>query len=294
MIHVKISGAVQKYELIMIWNIKNRDLIKGLQITYYDMPNNCAWNGGRVNRTINLEKRMVDTYNKLGHGVDLGFTNHVILDVGDDVGNQLLKMVTGENNPNKLHGVILCSETLRRYLRKTYPELKLTYSITGHPTTDQLNFEGYYKELEAKYDIIVPKYSHLPQVLELLEAGKLDGSKYEILINDNCNVTCQFYSEHFAQISHLNSAIKAPWEENRALSHQIEIKPKLKTGPITKEPNCVQDDIKVTKLQRFYDTGVRNFKISGRDLEDDEFTYRLPEHLREIQKIEQVCNSILV
>ena len=286
MINVKIGGAVQKYELILMWNLKHKDLLAGLQATYYDMPNNCAWNGGRVNRTIDMTERMVATYNKFKHGICLGFTNNVILDVGDETGNHLLRMITGENNPNKLHGVVLCSETLRRYLRKNYPELILTYSITGHPTTDQLNFEGYYKELEAKYDVIVPKYSHLPQVIELLEAGKLDGSKYEILVNDNCNVTCQFYSEHFAQISHLNSSIKHPWEEDKERSYQIEIKPKIKAGPIKKEANCVQDDIKVQELQRFYNMGVRHFKISGRDLEDIEFEYRLPEHLREIQQIE--------
>jgi hypothetical protein len=292
MINVKIGGAVQKYELILLWNLKNKSLIKDLQITYYDMPNNCVWNGGRVNRTIDLTDAMISTYNHYKFGICLGFTNNVILDVGDETGNKLLQMVTGDNNPHKLHGVVLQSETLRRYIRKNYPELLLTYSITGHPTSDQLNFEGYYKELEDKYDVIVPKYSHLPQVLSLLENGKLNGSKYEILINDNCNVTCQFYSEHFAQISYLNSTIKNPWEEQPVRSRQIEIKPKIKAGEIKKEANCVQDDIKLKTLQRFYDTGVRHFKISGRDLEDDEFEFRLPEHLNEVKKIE-IRNSIL-
>ena len=177
MINVKIGGGVSKYELLLLFNLRNRALLDGLQITYYDMPNNCAWNGGRINRTIELTDTMVNTYNKQGHGICLGFTNSVILDVGDEVGNQLLDMIS-KNNPHKLHGVVLMSETLRRHIRKHYPELKLTYSITGHPTTDQLNFEGYYKELEAKYDVIVPKYSHLNQVLSLLEAGLLDASKY--------------------------------------------------------------------------------------------------------------------
>jgi hypothetical protein len=252
------------------------------------MPNDCAWNGGRINRSIELTEKIISTYNNLKFGFCLGFTNNVILDVGDEIGNHLLNLVTGDNNPNKLHGVVLMSETLRRYIRKNFPELKLTYSITGHPTTDKLDFEGYYKELEAKYDIIVPKYSHLPKVLELLESGKLNGSKYEILINDNCNVTCQFYSEHFAQIAYLNSTIDDPWETERERSYQIEIKPKIKAGPIVKEANCVQDNIKQDQLQRFYNTGVRHFKISGRDLEDVEFEYRLPEHLKEIQKIKEI------
>jgi hypothetical protein len=284
MINVKVGGAVAKYELILMWNLKHKDLVKNLQFTYYDMPNDCVWNGGRVNRSITLEQKMVDTYNKFHHGICLGFTNNVILDVGDEVGNSMLRMVAN-NNPHKLHGVVLMSETLRRYLRKNYPELKLTYSITGHPTTDQLNFEGYYKELEDKYDVIVPKYSHLDQVLALLEADKLDGSKYEILINDNCNTTCQFYSEHFAQISYLNTTVESPWDKNHDLSNQIEIKPKIKAGTLKKEPNCIQGNLNVDNLQRFYNAGVRHFKISGRDLEDVDFEYQLPTHLAEIQKI---------
>jgi hypothetical protein len=284
MINVKIGGAVQKYKEILMFNLKNKDLIDGLQFTYYDMPNNCVWNGGRVNRTIELTQNIVDTLTRQNFGICLGFTNNVILDVGDETGNLLLDMVY-KNNPNKLHGVVLMSETLRRYLRKNFPDLKLTYSITGHPTTDQLNFEGYYKELEEKYDIIVPKYSHLPEVLDLLEDGKLDGSKYEILVNDNCNVTCQFYSEHFAQISHLNTTIKAPWEQDPARAFQIEVKPKTKPG-IVKTANCVQGDIKVHQLQRFYDTGVKHFKISGRDLEVDDFLRQLPIHIGEIKQIE--------
>jgi len=284
MITVKVGGAVQKYKNILMFNLKNKSLIEGLQMIYYDMPNDCVWNGGRVNRPIELTQNILDTFNQQQFGIDLGFTNQVIIDVGDEVGNNLLNLVYS-NNPNKLHGVILVSETLRRYLRKNFPDFKLTYSITGHPTTDQLNFEGYYKELEDKYDIIVPKYSHLDYILPLMAEGKLNGSKYEILINDNCNTTCQFYSEHFAQISHLNTVIRTPWEKEHDLSYQVEIKPKLKTGPIKKEPNCVQGNLEVNELQKFYDAGVRHFKISGRDLEDSDFEYQLPKHLTEIQAI---------
>lgn len=289
MIKVKIAGAVSKYKNILMFNLRNKELIKDLEITYYDMPNDCVWNGGRINRMVELTPTMVETFNKYNQGICLGFTNQVILDVGDKVGNSLLKMVA-DNNPNKLHGVVLMSETLRRYIRRTYKELKLTYSITGHPTTDQLNFEGYYKELEAKYDVIVPKYSHLIHILPLLEDGILDASKYEVLINDNCDSNCQFYSEHFAQISHMNTTVRAPWEVDWDKSFQIEVKPKTKPG-IQKTANCMQDNIEATRLQRFYDAGVRHFKISGRDLSDDEFDRLLPKHLTEVQKIE-VCNSI--
>lgn len=281
--HVKIGGAVAKYNNILLFNLKHRELLSGLELTYYDMPNDCAWNGGRINRTITLTQNMLDTFNKFGYGLCLGFTNNVIMDVGDEVGNQLLNMVN-DSNPHLLHGVVLQSENLRRYIRRHFPKLKLTYSITGHPTTDQLNFEGYYRELEDRYDVVVPKYSHLPQVIELLESGKLNPEKYEILVNDNCNVTCQFYSEHFAQIAHVNNTIRAPWEAEPEHSYQVEIKPKTKAVQ-AHAGNCMQDDVGASRLQRFYDTGVRHFKISGRDLTDEEFDIRLKEHLTELSKV---------
>lgn len=289
MIHIKIGGGVQKYKVILLWNIQNRSLLDDLQVTYYDMPNNCAWNGGRINRDVELTDVILETYNKLQYGFCLGFTNSVIIDLADSTGNQLLDMVSS-NNPNKMHGVVLQSETLRRYIRRNYPELKLTYSITGHPTTDHLAFEGYYKELEDRYDVIVPKFSHLRSVLDLLEQGKLNGSKYEILVNDNCNVTCQFYKEHWDQMSYINSSVRTPWKDTPERAYQVEIKPKTK-AVITHEGNCMQDDVRSETLQRFYDVGVRHFKISGRDLEDVEFEYQLPKHLKEVRKIE-VCNNI--
>lgn len=283
MINVKIGGGVAKYQTLMIFMVKHRELANEFQFTYYDMPNDCAWNGGRINRSIELTEQMLATYNKYNSGFCLGFTNLVVLDVGDTVGNQLLEMVSA-NNPNRLHGAVLSSETLRRHIKKNYPDFKLTYSITGHPTTDQLNFEGYYRELEDKYDVIVPKYSHLDNILPLMEAGRLDGSKYEILVNDNCNVTCQFYSEHFAQISYMNGMVDEPWDTQYSKSFQIEIKPKIKPG-IQKTANCVQDNLTSDYLKRFYDTGVRHFKISGRDLPDESFLYQLPTHLEQLKKI---------
>ena len=284
MMNVRIGGGVSKYKLIMIFMARNKNLIDDMQITYYDMPNDCSWNGGRINRNIVLTDNMLNTFNNNKSGFCLGFTNLVILDMGDKIGNDLLRMVSN-NNPHKLHGVVLASETLRRYIRKNYPDLKLTYSITGHPTTDCLNFQDYYKELEEKYDVIVPKFSHLEKILPLLEQKKLDSKKYEILINDNCNASCQFYAEHFTQISHINSSLENAWENYHEKSYQIEIKPMIKPG-IQKNIDCINvDDLESNFLQKFYDVGVKHFKISGRDYTDDYFLMRLPVHLKEIKKL---------
>jgi collagenase-like PrtC family protease len=118
----------------------------------------------------------------------------------------------------------------------------------------------------------------------LLQSGKLNPAKYEILINDNCNDRCQFYAEHFHQINHVNRAIKTPWETDWDKSFQIEIKPKTKAG-IQKTGNCVTENMDEHYLQPYVDAGVTHFKISGRDLLDIEFEQSLPKHLGVIQKL---------
>lgn len=282
MIHVKIAGGIAKYNTILLFNLENRELVRGLDLSYYDMPNNCDWNGGRVNRTIELTERLLETFNKHQYGFDLGFTNDVIMDLGDPIGNQLLKMVS-DNNPHGKHGVILSSETLRRHIKRSYPNLKLTYSITGHPTTDFLQFDKYYKELESRFDIIVPKDSHLDDIYPLLEQGILDASKYEILVNDNCDKKCAIYSEHFQRIAFVNRTTNQPWEVDWNESFKIETKPLTKPSSLT--AHCVLHTYDVSYLQKFYDVGVRNFKLSGRDLPDTMYKQRITSNLTEIKKL---------
>lgn len=282
MIHVKIAGGIAKYNVILMMSVDNRELFKGLNLSYYDMPNNCDWNGGRVNRSIELTDRILDTFNKYNYGFDLGFTNDVIMDLGDPIGNHLLEMVSS-HNPNNKHGVILSCETLRRHIRRSHPNLKLTYSITGHPTTDYLQFDKYYKELESKYDIIVPKDSHIDELLPLFEQGVLDASKYELLVNDNCDRKCPIYSEHFQRIAFMNRTTNKPWESDWGKSFQIETKPLTK--PSTTTAHCVLHSLDATYLQKFYDVGVRNFKLSGRDLTDALYKQRIAANLAEIKKL---------
>lgn len=275
LIKLNIAGAVVHYNKMLnkirILKITN----KNISFNVYDGPNLCQWNGGRINRDIILTDHMIEMYNKSGISISLAFTNHII-DINDEIGNQLLEKLKfyGEkyNIKNK---IILVNEDLRIHLRKNY-NFELIYSITGHESDIKLdkNRITYYKELEEKYDWIVPKFEH---VFEPLFYNNINPLKYELLINDACIYGCPYYKEHFKSISEHNNKSKTPLLEfgeehckkiqecwlpwfNPDIGHQKhKDKYKEKMGM-----NYTRDMIKLAiKL------GYVSFKLSGRENDTD-------------------------
>jgi hypothetical protein len=210
-INLNIAGAVVHYDEFIkklpILSLKN----KNIHFTAYEGPNRCKWNGGRINRGITLTPEIIQRYNKFGVSLSLTFTNPTI-DLSDEVGLDLLEQlhISGKkyNIKNK---IVLLNEDLRKFLRENY-DFTLIYSITGHPSNIVLseNTLKYYKELETKYDYIVPKFEHVFQK-KFYEA--VDTSKYELLINDTCKYACPYYKEHFEKIALQNSLSENPWSE---------------------------------------------------------------------------------
>jgi len=279
-IDAKITGGVSQYNALLLLMVQHKDAFEGLHVNVYDMPNGCSWNGGRINQDITLQERMLKYYNEHEIGFFLGFTNLNILDLNDPVGNQLLEMVAS-NNPHQKHGVILHNEALRIYVMKNYPDLIRVFSITGHPTSDCLDFPCYYREIEHKYHWIVPKFSHLDRVEDAIEGGMLNPNQYEILINDNCNPSCKFYFEHFASMSQMNNMYRKPWEEAHELSIAVELKPKTKVSG--KNLDCQETDLTADQIRDWMDLGVTHFKMAGRDLDRETFNRRILKSLRAIQ-----------
>lgn len=207
-INLNIAGAVVHYKKLLntirIAKLTN----KNINFNVYDGPNLCQWNGGRINKDIILTDDIIEMYNKSGISISLAFTNHTI-NVNDDIGNNLLNKLNfyGEkyNIKNK---IILVNEDFRKYLRKNF-NFELVFSITGHDSDVKLddNRITYYKDLEKKYDWIVPKFEH---VFEPQFFNNVDTSKYELLINDACIYGCPHYKEHFKSIADHNTNSKNP------------------------------------------------------------------------------------
>lgn len=209
--NLNIAGAVVHYDRFIkelpILKLMNKDV----SFNVYDGPNLCQWNGGRINRNIIMTKEMMEKYNSYGVSISLTFTNPII-DLSDKVGNSLLNDLkeSGEKY-NVKNKIVLVNEDLRKYLREFY-DFELIYSITGHSSNIILTKDliQYYKQLETKYDYIVPKFE---LVFEPDFYNEIDTKKYELLINDTCVYGCPYYYEHFKQIAEQNTNSKNPWEE---------------------------------------------------------------------------------
>jgi len=264
--NLNIAGAFtfdKKKLLIIFTKLK---LLKKFNVKVYDGPNNCKWNGGRINRNINIDLSDIEFYNKFKIPVSFTFSNGVI-DLKDNVGLELLELLDQSSKKYKIQNEItLINEELRLFLKDNY-NFNLKYSITGHDLeaypnslTQQKYFE-YYSNLETKYDLIVPKMEHIFQDWFL----KLNLEKYEIMVNDTCKPNCEFYYEHFKEISKVNS--------NGLNSKDIVLKIKeveecwlSNFNPDNCLTSCKTgmdlDNKLITKAKSL---GYINFKISGRE-----------------------------
>ncbi len=260
-INIKIAGAGAKYNFLLKYFLKNRTYLKDYNICLYDMFNSCQWNGGRLNSDIILTDSMIKSFKNNNISLSLGFSNNILNDYSDIIGNNLIK-----KSKDILSSIIVSDEQFNKYLKDTY-NVKTTFSITGHPLTKYLNYKEYYKDLESKYDYIVPKYGHLPYIIELLKSKDLNPEKYEILVNDNCTEYCIFNKKHWitaGMLNIINSQYNIPIDD---------LCKKLNYNP--DGDNCPAIKVENYKLIELYNLGIRNFKISGRDQENDFFESEL-------------------
>lgn len=284
-----IAGAFGKSDQLMMYFFKNKDLIKKFNITVYDGINNCAWNGGRVNRDIEYSDRVLDFYYRNNITIALAFTNPVI-DLDDKTGNMLLEKFHKKGNV-----IISANENLVYYVRKKYPLYHHTRSITSFGkisvpmSDDDFNL---YKKWETIYDIIVPRCEHVFDK----RFKELDLTKYEVLINDACVYNCPYYGEHFKEVAKQNKKYKKPWKEaGYKAMYEIE-ECWLSDRSTYKKPSFFEPDegqpklkdklgdnygmdLKTSQIIQLMKDGINNFKIAGREMPIDDFNIELNTYL---------------
>jgi len=273
-----LGGAKTHYKMFMLELFKHKHIFKNHTLTVYDGISNCSWNGGRINRDIDLTDNEISNYYKHNINIALTFSNHNI-DLTDQTGNELLKKFHKKGN-----SIILINENLRKYIKKNFPLYRLIYSITGLGTmTVPMNGDDVkrYKVLEDKYDMIVPRMEHVFDK----EFLKLKSLKYEVMMNDTCVYACPYFEEHFQLIADQNH-FKKPWEEKGELNCTLIEECWLKGfNPDTGDQKTIEKygddygmDLNKKQLMRLYDLGIRSYKITGRenkspDMKDDLHVY---------------------
>jgi len=286
MINLNVGGAFTHPFLSFF--VKNKNKFKNIKLTLYDGVNNCAWNGGRINRNIFITQKDIEKYNKLGIAIAFTFSNPNI-DLTDKKGLELLEWLNNSQKKyNTQNEIILVNENLRKFLKYKY-NFKLKFSITGHDLKaypnekQQEEYKFYYKKLKEKYDIVVPKMEHVFQDWFLNQ--KLN--KYELMLNDTCRPDCPYYKQHFEEIARFNYILrneKVAYDFNSKLAYAIEECWLPNFDPNKELTSCKTGmDFDEKMLRKALKLGYRNFKISGRENSFEEIKEEIEKFLKGIK-----------
>lgn len=177
--------------------------------SFYGAFPQSIWNGGRTQEGLcdkKYVKMVLNAFNEKGIPVRFTFTNPALekKHLNDKFCNMIMSLAN-----NGLNEAIVVSPILEDYIRKNYPNFKLTSS-----TCKRLDDgERLAAELEKDYSIVVVDYD-LNNKFDILE--KLPHKdKCEFLVNSNCRPACPNRAQHYynvgvQQINYANHMRKYP------------------------------------------------------------------------------------
>lgn len=216
------------------------------------------WNGGRIipgGPSSEPEiMQVIRSYNAVGIPVRFTWTNVLLEEkhLSDKYCNTIMKI--GNNGLNQ---VLVNSEILEDYIRKTYPQ----YKVLSSTTKRILGLDRLIEELEKDYFLVVLDYdhNHNEKVIEkiLPYAGKI-----EILTNEPCQPNCPNRVNHYRDIS------KCQLEQNTKKIFEC-------TEPHTQFAGTLQGSMRrphfmsTSDVEEYSKKGFVNFKIVGRGLSKD-------------------------
>lgn len=285
-IEVNIGGAFSQKEFLLRYLLKNKHVAKKLKLTVYDGINTCSWNGGRINRDLKYSDDVINFYYRNNINIALTFTNNIV-SLDDEVGNHLLAKFHREGNK-----IISINTKLRDYIRENFPLYQHTRSITGFGKINvpmQDDDVQMYKKLEPHYDYIVPRTEHTFDQ----RFKDLDPIKYEIMVNDTCIYNCPYYEQHFQAIAEQNRLYNKPWSDGRQ-DEMMKIEecwidgfdPNVGHAPtIEKYGENYGMDLKRNQISRLIKAGIRRFKVTGREMNFDDYSQTMTRHFDMFQEI---------
>ena len=164
----------------------------------YGAPADCIWGGGRVGAEEGDPQAALALTRAYGISARLTFSNSLLREehLADRRCNALCRMLETDNAPQ--NGVIVHSELLTDYLRRTYPGLYLVSSTTKVLT----DFAQLTRELERDaFRYVVPDF-RLNRALDRL--GALPAplkAKVEFLCNECCWFGCRDRKQCYEAVS---------------------------------------------------------------------------------------------
>ena len=220
----------------------------------YGAPADCIWGGGRVGCGTQTAGEVLALMREYGISARLTFSNSLLRKehLSDPRCNALCRLFA-ETPQN---GVIVHSELLLDYLKKTYPELYFVSSTTKVLT----DFAQFRQELEREeFRSVVPDF-RLNNALDRLAAlPQEQKDKVEFLCNECCWFDCKERKACYEAVSRKNLG-------ERGTEHRCTA-PDAAGGYRFSKAMENPGFVSIADIQKCYlPMGFSNFKIEGRGL----------------------------
>lgn len=222
----------------------------------YGAPENCIWGGGRIEEGTQNPKDVLALLKEYGISGRLTFSNSLLSGkhLSDSRCNAICRMFEESDGPE--NGVIVHSELLLDYLRRTYPGLYFVSSTTKVLT----EFPELLKELNREeFRYVVPDFRLNKKFKEWNTLSSAEKDKVEFLCNECCSFGCKDRKACYESVSRLNLGERG--EEHRCGA------PDAEEGYVFSKAMKNPGFLSTEEIREEYlPMGFSNFKIEGRGL----------------------------
>lgn len=222
----------------------------------YGAPEDCLWGGGRVGFGDAQPEKVAELLREYNISARLTFSNSLLEEkhLSDKKSNALCALF--EKNGQIQSGVIIHSDLLLDYIKKTYPGFYFVSSTTK-VLTDFKDFEAELRREDFKY--VVPDFRLNKEFDELNSLSEGQKLKVEFLCNECCWFDCYDRKNCYENVSH-----KSLGEDCK---DHICVSPDADKGYRFSLAMQNPGFIGVQDIQNIYEpAGFRHFKIEGRSL----------------------------
>ena len=293
MAHYHLPGLFEFYELYRVFLplfYEHRDYFyEWCDIgSIYGAPENCIWGGGRIEEGTQNPEDVLTLLKEYGISGRLTFSNSLlsVKHLSDSRCNAICRMF--EENAGPENGVIVHSELLLDYLRRTYPGLYFVSSTTKVLT----EFPELLRELDREeFRYVVPDFRLNKKLKERNILSSAEKDKVEFLCNECCWFGCKDRKVCYESVSRLNLGERG--EEHRCSA------PDAEEGYVFSKAMKNPGFLSTEEIREEYlPMGFSNFKIEGRGLGSalilEFLLYYMtkPEHQLEVREKVYLSNTL--
>ena len=293
MAHYHLPGLFEFYELYRVFLplfYEHRDYFyEWCDIgSIYGAPENCIWGGGRIEEGTQNPKDVLALLKEYGISGRLTFSNSLLSGkhLSDSRCNAICRMFEESDGPE--NGVIIHSELLLDYLRRTYPGLYFVSSTTKVLT----EFPELLRELDREeFRYVVPDFRLNKKLKERNTLSSAEKDKVEFLCNECCSFGCKDRKACYESVSRLNLGERG--EEHRCSA------PDAEEGYVFSKAMKNPGFLSTEEIREEYlPMGFSNFKIEGRGLGSalilEFLLYYMtkPEHQLEVREKVYLSNTL--